>query len=668
MKYNKFACVLTIIVLFGFFGTEVCAQQSLGFWGGSAEQEFGNFRLNSFEMNPTNFSNTNDWEISTVYGTEFAANTTSSNLYMFSISKKMGSHYLYARYSPGLQMEFNFNSGTNIVFGDSVEILNSNIKYKEKFGLGYSYNIGRAINFGITLRYFTEELTEDKLTPVFSDTLNYFTTESQLSSNKFLRGDFGISFSPLKNLIINVASYNLLLIENKQITDAEADFEMDKSKGAIFGFDYMPVKYFGITVRYETSTSFTAGLNTGFNLLDNEIQLSASIFHDEKQIPFIAAVMPSLNISRANFSLSFSWLNYLSGRDVERSLNQFENNRISNIFNNQYSHNKLLLSANISLSFIPEKQIEFLDVKITKQIFPTMAEKYINESFAIGRVLNISDKPVTVKPYSSISDVNDERIESPSVVIAPKDTADIRFFTILSKGKKHITKRIISDANFYVTTNASDAEVKIQKPILINDLNSWDGKVSTLKYFLDNDFQFSADFAKSILSAHKIEIEKSGLSLKNFIKTKILFNKFAKLMVYVADPRSSVEYVQFPNETLKIKGGDCDDLSVAFGSLLESIGIQTAFVDYRAKDGVSHVNLIVNTNIKAGQYSLITNNDKKYFVRKNINGEDEIWIPIETTSLTDFDKAWSVAAEKFQKEAIDNLGLAKGNVQIVDIY
>jgi len=668
LKYSKFACVLAIIFLTGNSKTEIFAQQSLGFWGGSAAQELGKFRLNSFEMNPVNFSNTRDWEISAVYGTEFAASTTSSNLYMFSISKKIGSHYLYARYSPGLQLEFNFNSGTNIILGDSVEILNSNIKYKEKFGLGYSYNIGKVFDFGITFRYFTEELTEDKLTPVFSDTLNYFTTESQLSSNKFLRGDLGISFSLLENLIVSAASYNLFLIESKQLAVTETDFEMDKSKGAILGFDYQPVKYFGVSARYETSSSFTAGLNTGFNLFGNDIQLSANIFHDEKQTPYFAAVMPSLNISRANFSLSFSWLNYSSGRDVERSLKEFSNNRISNIFNNQYSHNKLLLSANISLSFIPEKKIKFLDVKITKQIFPTMAEKYINEPFAIGRILNISDKPVTVKPSSYISAINDEKIESPPVVIAPKDTADVHFFTILSKDKKYITKRTISEANFYISTNSSETEEQIQKPILINDMNSWDGKVSTLKYFLDNNYQSAADFAKSILAVHKTEIEQTDLRLKNFIKTKILFNNFAKLMVYVADPRSSVEYVQFPSETLKLKGGDCDDLSTAFGSLLESIGIQTAFVDYRAKDGVSHVNLIVNTNIKAGQYSLITNNDKKYFVRKNINGDDEIWIPVETTSLTDFDKAWSIAAEKFQKEAIENLGLAKGTVQIVDIY
>ncbi len=668
MKYNKLVLSFGIIVFLSLSQTKIIGQQSLGFWGNGTNNSDKKFRLNSFEMNPSNYSSARDWEFSAVYGAEFASSTTSNNLYMIAISKKLGKHYLYGRYTPGLQLDFNFNSGTSIVYGDTVGILNSNIKYKEKFGFGYAYNFSDNFNVGVTVRYLTEELSEDKLIPVFSDTLNYFTTENQLSSTKFWQGDLGIRFSPVDNLVLSAASYNLFLIQEIRNSDAEIDFEMDKSKGIILGIDYSIEKYFGLSFRYETSSSFTAGLNSGFNLFGTEISVGATVFHDEKQTPYIAGVIPSFSVGRENFAVTLSWLNYVSERNVERSVEQFTENKISNIYNNQYSRNKLLLSANISLSFIPEKNVKFLDVKIVKEIFPTMAEQYVNEPFAFGKVVNITNKPVSVKPSSFISLINDEKIESPAVNIAAYDTADIPFYTIISRDKNAIKRRSISGANFYISSNFSSNEEEIQKPILVNDINSWDGKISTLKYFLDKDYQFAADFAKSVLAKHKSEIDSADFYLKNFIKIKILFNNFSNAIVYVADPRSSVEYVQFPSETLKLKGGDCDDLSAAFGSLLESIGIQTAFVDYQSKDGISHVNLIVNTNIPAGQYKLITNNDKKYYVRKNISKDDEIWIPIETTSLTDFSKAWSVAAEKFQMEAIEKLGLAKGNVKIVDIY
>ncbi len=668
MKYNNFFYGLVLIFLSAFLQTEVVAQQSVDFWGNSTNTISKKLRLNSFELNSVNFSSAKDWEISSVYGMEFAPNTVSNNLYLLSISKKIGKHYLYGRFTPGLQMEFDFSSGSNIVLGDTVGILNSNIKYKEKFGLGYAYNFSDNFSVGLTFRYLTEELSEDRLIPVFSDTLNYFASDNQFSSTKFWRGDFGIRFSPLNNLAISITSYNLFLIKDFIKAETEIDFEMDKSKGVIFGVDYLPNKFVGLTTRYETSSSFTAGINTEFSLFGQNIILGTSIFHDVKQTPYIAGIIPSLVVSRNNFSISLTWFNYASNRKLSEPIDRFTSNKISNIFNNQYSRNKLLVSANISLSFIPEAKLKLIDVKIVKEIFPTMAEQYVNSPFAFGKVVNISDEIIEVKPSSFISLINNERIESPAVKILPGDTSDIPFFTIIAKSKSTIKKHSISDANFYVSTNLSGPEEKLQKPILVNDVNSWDGKVSTLKYFLDSDYQSAVDYAKSILSEHKLEIDNADANLKKFVQIKILFNNFSKTMVYVADPRSSVEYVQFPDETLKLKGGDCDDLSAAFGALLESVGIQTAFVDYKSEDGVSHVNLLVNTNIPARYYQLITNNDKKYYLRKNITGKDEIWIPLETTALTNFENAWETAAEKFQKEAIEELGLAKSKVVIVDIY
>jgi hypothetical protein len=156
--------------------------------------------------------------------------------------------------------------------------------------------------------------------------------------------------------------------------------------------------------------------------------------------------------------------------------------------------------------------------------------------------------------------------------------------------------------------------------------------------------------------------------LEDFYKAKILFDEFIKHLTYISDPRATGEYVQFPNQTLELKGGDCDDLSVCYSSLLESVGIQTALVDYKANGKVRHVNVLFNTKLVPNQAKLITNNDTKYFVRESVDGKDEIWLPVEVTSLTDFDTAWSLGSEKFNKEAINDLGIVKGKVAIIDIY
>ncbi len=134
-----------------------------------------------------------------------------------------------------------------------------------------------------------------------------------------------------------------------------------------------------------------------------------------------------------------------------------------------------------------------------------------------------------------------------------------------------------------------------------------------------------------------------------------------------SDSRASVE-VQFPEQTSELKDGDCDDLSVTYCSILESVGIQTALVDYEGNGEIRHVNVLFNTKLLPGDASLITSNDSKYFIRKNEQGIDEIWIPVETTSLTDFNEAWNIGVEKFNREAIAELGIASGKVEIIDVY
>ncbi|HEY6437977.1 MAG TPA: transglutaminase domain-containing protein, partial [Ignavibacteriaceae bacterium] len=202
----------------------------------------------------------------------------------------------------------------------------------------------------------------------------------------------------------------------------------------------------------------------------------------------------------------------------------------------------------------------------------------------------------------------------------------------------------------------------------INNINAWDGNVVNLRYFINKDVSFSMNYSKNVLSESKTVLDTLPLALHDFKKAEILFNNFVKKMIYVSDPRASVEYVQFPQQTFELKGGDCDDLSVAFCSVLESVGIQTALVDYKSNGEIRHVNVLLNTKLSTEQARLITNNDSKYFLRKNEQGKDEVWIPVETTSLTDFSEAWNIGVEKFNREAIDELGIASGKVEIIDVY
>ncbi len=643
----------------------IYGQQSLDFFGSSQSGLNSKFRLNSFESNPSNFTASKDWEFSAAFS-GVSASAIKTNLFSVSLGKRFGDHYLFARYTPGMVLDFIFNSGVKII--SKVEITPQNkIHFDEQFGLGYSFRFSPALSGGLSLRYFRQEFQEEQPEPFFSDTLNYIKTTTTISTANFWRGDLGLTYLPCENLSLSLSSINLFVLGENPSAAIDNSYSLRKDKGAIVGIKYQPSTAFGFQFSYETNNSFLAGINIAKNIFGEKFTIGFSAFHDRYQNPFIAGILPVINYSSNLYSVTLSGIKYFSDRSAAQPLSVLRDKGINNLINTPFTTDRVMLSVNFAFSFVHEQLVKFIDVRIPEEIFPTLADKYFIEPFATARVVNVSDKKVMIRPSSIIKNINKEVVYSPSINISAGDTVDVPFYTIIGNSEQQSFKREITQAIFYLNSTNSESDDKLEKPILVNDSNSWDGRVSHLKYFVQRDFDYSSRYSKNVFQANKERIEKNGTDLEIFEKVKILFDGFVKNMVYVSDPRGSVEHVQFPNETISLKGGDCDDLSVCFSSLLESVGIQTAFVDYKKEDGVSHVNLLINTQLRPEQISLITNNDKKILIRKSEQGKDEVWIPLETTSLTNFDTAWSLASDKFNSDAIEHLGLAKNKVQIIDI-
>ncbi len=113
---------------------------------------------------------------------------------------------------------------------------------------------------------------------------------------------------------------------------------------------------------------------------------------------------------------------------------------------------------------------------------------------------------------------------------------------------------------------------------------------------------------------------------------------------YVEDPRmplrvvsedaTLVDHVQLPEETLRNRAGDCDDLVVLLAALLENLGVQTALADLPG-----HVALLVNTELPPEAAQGLAPNEAL------IERGGTIWVPIETTLLgADWDEAVASAA------------------------
>lgn len=129
---------------------------------------------------------------------------------------------------------------------------------------------------------------------------------------------------------------------------------------------------------------------------------------------------------------------------------------------------------------------------------------------------------------------------------------------------------------------------------------------------------------------------------------------------YIIDPNTpftdlrddQIDYVQFPRETLHLKSGDCDDLSVLLSAGLENLGVNTALIEIPG-----HLFLMFDTGIAASDAGLISQ-DSSLIAFK----DDRVWIPLEATMInTSFIEAWAEGAKKYQA------ALAAKELSIIDL-
>lgn len=627
--------------------------------------------MNSLESNINNFSTIEDWELS--LSLRSIVNKKSNiNLKSIGLGKRIDAHYFYMRFTPNIKQEFIFNSRTEFLFGDSVQNYKTNLQYSEKYGFGYSYNFSNKFSFGISLRYFEQKFDEEYPSYFSNDTTNILQIKDEVTIKNFWRGDLGIKYFLLKNLGISISTNNLFILKDYDSEDEGSEFEINTTKynlklnkGLVIGVEYLPNNRLALSGKVESNSSFIFGLNYNFRVSENLFTIGSAILHDKYQLPYIAGILPSLSYSNNLFGITLSYLKYFNDRNHDRSLDQFKNFGIHNIQNNFFNPERLNLNMNFALSFKIQKQVKFIDLNIHSDIFPTFQDNYIDRPIATGTIVNLTSKTVSIKPSCYIKNVTSEKIYSPIVNIQPFDTSEVSFFIIVGNEFTNIEKSQIGNALFYLTTINDEPDDEIQKPILIHGKNNWDGTVRNLRYFVKADLEYTSIYAKTIINEHSI---KKNKTLETFESMKLLFNEFVKNVNYVSDRRATVDYVQFPKETIDLQGGDCDDLSVCFSSLLESVGIQTAFIDYKPDEGIGHVSLLLNTRLTPNESNQITINERKFLNRKNYTGIEEVWIPLEVTSLTSFDRAWEVGANKFYNEAIENHGLAKNKVEIIEIY
>jgi hypothetical protein len=121
--------------------------------------------------------------------------------------------------------------------------------------------------------------------------------------------------------------------------------------------------------------------------------------------------------------------------------------------------------------------------------------------------------------------------------------------------------------------------------------------------------------------------------------------------LYQVDPRSPfteaqgnpivVDSISLPRDTLKRITGDCDDLTVLYSSLLETVGIQSGFITIPG-----HIYSIFNTGVPSRDF-------KKVHPERgmSIDIDGDLWVPVEITMIGrgNFLEAWRKGIEEYRR-------------------
>ena len=309
------------------------------------------------------------------------------------------------------------------------------------------------------------------------------------------------------------------------------------------------------------------------------------------------------------------------------------------------------ITVNLSEMFGKKTSIR-METKEVKPVFPVLYSWYETNPFGTITITNEEDAKIQ---DVRVSFYQPQYMGHPNVCgvidqLGKGESLDVNltaFFNehMLEMTEKNDTQAIIN-IEYTCLGQKRNCEYAMVVPVYGRNNMSWsdDRRASV---FVSSKDPAAMWFAKYIASiAH--ENMRNGVP-DNIQYAMAIFDTLDQFgLNYVIDPSSafednvgteSIDFLQFPYQTLMYRGGDCDDISILVCSLFEAIGINTAFITIPG-----HIYMAFDSGLykreAVEQFGSLDN-----FI---VHGS-EVWVPLEIT-LTDegFNKAWRVGAREWK--------------------
>ncbi|MBF8295374.1 MAG: hypothetical protein HW389_1919 [Bacteroidetes bacterium] len=620
----------------------------------------------SIDWNPAGLVSIRDWDLTASSYAAFRRDVPLKGISLYSVGSAkrfLDVHVIAGSYTPGMELEFVTPRTYELIGGGPQIGYEKKITYRELYSLGYGYQVTPTVTLGVSTRYREQLITA---TQFLDDSLGFERAVNYAGSAWNI--DIGLKWKPNSEWTFGVVAKNLFRLTESELPEGVLSYGLRNVKTLRVGAAYQASPT--TTVALDFDTQAKGGFGSEW-MLGERWALRQGVLFGDKSSQFVAGLSGGVGFTYGPARLNLSYVHFLKPR-TQTTVQEFLDRGVLDLGYNAFTPSQITLSANISLGRTREVWAKIEYVQILSEVYPSSYQALANRPLGKAKVKNISSKPIFAKVSFFVDQYMDSPTETPQAeYIEPNAEKEIPLYAIFNDALKFVPSMVLRAAEVFVKASpAEDYDDKSQTRLIIRGRNDWDGDALTLRYFVTPEDPDIMRFTRTVMSQNKDTIAVVAKQLEKFRTARLLFNEFASRLTYVNDPKASKDRVQFPSETVALRGGDCDDMTVCYSSLLSSVGINTAFVDIvppqRLDD--AHIFVLFDTEVPASQASLIGENPKRYVIRKNERGEETVWIPVETTAITEgFQKAWEVGAKEYFDSVEVGLGIVRGWVRLVDV-
>jgi tetratricopeptide (TPR) repeat protein len=300
-------------------------------------------------------------------------------------------------------------------------------------------------------------------------------------------------------------------------------------------------------------------------------------------------------------------------------------------------------------------------------IFPVLFKYY--DDHPIGKVVVRNGDKVGARDIKVSFFVN-QYMDNPKVcatipALAPGAEAAVDLYALFNDKMLDISEGTKVSAKVSVEYGPSGKSLgrELSDTIRIYDRNAsmWDDDRKAAAFVTSKDptvLRFSKNVMAMVKDKGNSAVDPKLLAAMAFHQATLLYG-----LTYVTDPTNSyaetlnsktaVDFLQFPRQTLDYKAGNCSALSILYSALLESVGIETAFITVPG-----HILMAVSLDIPPSRAR------SGFFAPADlIITDDHVWLPIETTERSaGFVQAWQDGAKEWRDY------LAKGQAVLYPVH